>query len=228
MTGAKWKKKKKPVGPAGEKVRRPPRAPLPPLAVDPARRPDVLAEWHLNLALEGCPRWHLWIPDDAPRTKGNSYRAFVVKGRAVVTQDREAKHYASELRKALEAKALEAKAEVIAVERVSLALPLPLRGPVRLDVVAVLPLTDAARRKGGDWVTRALAGDPACAPGAQGRDGTADRGNLLKQIEDAASGVLYEDDRQVIEGDVRKVWGRQGGWHLRLVALRGHDGGLAT
>lgn len=227
MTGAKWKKKKKPVGPAGEKVKRAPRAPLPPLAVDPARGADTLPEFGAPAPC-GCPTWWFWIPDDAPRTKGNSYRAFVVGRRAVVTMDREAKHYAAELRKALERQVRSIKdRNFVPFASGDLAPDLPLRGPVRLDVVVDVPLpANAETRKGRGraWVARALAGDPAVGPGVEGRDGTADRGNLLKQIEDACNGLLYEDDRQVLEGDVVKRWARKGGWHLRLVALRGHDG----
>jgi len=34
-----------------------------------------------------------------------------------------------------------------------------------------------------------------------------DRGNLLKLVEDAMNGLVYEDDSQICGGDVQKIWG---------------------
>lgn len=49
-----------------------------------------------------------------------------------------------------------------------------------------------------------------------------DRGKTLRTIEDALTGVLYEDDAQVVEGVVAKRWGERAGARLS-VALWEND-----
>jgi Holliday junction resolvase RusA-like endonuclease len=68
----------------------------------------------------------------------------------------------------------------------------PREGPLRVDVEFRFALPKKAN---------------GCAPGDPCLS-RVDRGNLLKLIEDAMTGVVYVDDSQIVSGDVRKVWHR--------------------
>lgn len=87
--------------------------------------------------------------------------------------------------------------------------PEPFTGPVRLDVAFVRKIPDgwpqwkrAAALDGSFW--------PITRP---------DRGNALKLIEDAMSGLFYADDAQVVDGSVTKRYGSAEGYQIVLTPL---------
>lgn len=71
----------------------------------------------------------------------------------------------------------------------------PFTGAVDVDVVFVFAVAQG-KRKGKHRIDF---GAPCML--------SVDRGNLLKLIEDAMNGIVYLDDKQVVGGDVSKVWG---------------------
>lgn len=71
-----------------------------------------------------------------------------------------------------------------------------LKGPVRIEVVAIFTLPRSRWRK--TPVAKAA------------KTGKPDGSNLLKIIEDAANGVIWVDDSQVVDARVRKFVGGQG------------------
>lgn len=166
------------------------------LALDPTRAPmpDASPAWLWHRVIE------LWVPADTPTAKGNRKHAFVVHGRAMVAGHAPSERHERLLRRALAA-----------------ALPpdwRPLEGAVRFDVRVDLLVPVLSATHPTSWRVRALAGDPACGPTAH--KATPDRGNLLKMIEDAASGLLYVDDAQVLDGEARKRWSTSPGWRVVL------------
>lgn len=78
----------------------------------------------------------------------------------------------------------------------------PFVGPLVVDVTFVFKIP-----KTGDNKNR-QEGEPCLK--------RVDRGNLLKMIEDAMSGLVYLDDSQICGGDVRKVWGREEQTEVRV------------
>jgi Holliday junction resolvase RusA-like endonuclease len=84
----------------------------------------------------------------------------------------------------------------------------PYLGPVRLDVAFCFATPRAGAATA--WPSRSPIGD---------------RGNYLKLLEDALQGVVYADDRQVVEGDAAKRWALDGraGYRVRVTALGDED-----
>lgn len=165
------------------------------LALDPRRAPmpDRAPAWLWTRALE------LWIPADEPRPKGNSKRAFMVRGMPMVVPPKASARHERLLARAIRA-----------------ALPegwKPLGGAVRLDVRVDLPLPPLSLEHPTSWRARALAGDPIVGPIEE-----ADRGNLLKMIEDAAKGPggLFADDALILGGPADKRWSTSPGWWCLL------------
>lgn len=167
----------------------------PPLAADPTRPPMAFPapawSWQRVLAL--------WIPDDHPRPKGNSKTIATDPrtGRRFVVGSKPEQHAERELVAAIRARLPEGWE--------------PLAAAVRLDVAVDLPIPPLSQEHPLSWRVRALAGEPDAGPI---EEGTADRGNLLKMIEDAARGLLYADDAQVLTGPAAKRWSTSPGWHV--------------
>lgn len=76
-----------------------------------------------------------------------------------------------------------------------------LTGPLRVDAVFIyaVPKRNPNKVEPGSFCLRKV-----------------DRGNLLKLIEDAMSGIVYVDDSQIVCGDVRKVWGTENATIVRV------------
>lgn len=189
------------------------------LAQNPARAPwrtpwRVLEAHHRPVG-DRPATWHVWIPDDEPRAKGNSkhivYPGGFKSGRPpILVGSKNEQHHE---------KALRATIRRIVESNDLLAMTcLPEGGHAfTLDIVVDLPLPVMSAEFGPAWRDLALNGDPTKAPGAN-EDGTPDRGNLAKMIEDAAANVLgFKNDRQVVTGIVAKRWSLSPGWHLRLL-----------
>lgn len=181
----------------GKPARKPkPRGPRPPLARDPGRPPDPLrgAAWRWTRALA------LWVPDDAPRAKGNHRIAIKNKwtGKTFTKGSAEEEAHAAALRAALR----------MACARVGWA---PARGACRLDLRIDLPLPDLSPENGPAWRARALSGDPDAGPIGHG---TPDRDNLHKMLADAGKGIVWADDGQLLAGDLEKRWSTSPGWFL--------------
>lgn len=140
------------------------------------------------------PEWRCVIPGK-PRQKGNSKRAFVAGGRAIVTADK----------RTTEAQA-NAKGIVFAQRPAEL-----MRGALVVDVdfVFAIPKT---RQKGKGALSP---GDPHVQ--------RPDRGNLLKMVEDVLEGIVYGDDCVICDGRVRKLWGERD--ETRVVVKRADVGG---
>ena len=85
----------------------------------------------------------------------------------------------------------------------------PWRGPVRLDVEFILEIPSSWAK----W-KRAAASIGAIYP-TTGKD----RGNMLKLLEDALAEVYYENDAQVVAGDVRKTYGDTPGYSVTLTKI---------
>ena len=141
------------------------------------------------------PRVIEFVVNKAPVAKGNTKRAFVSPktGRAFVV--------ASNKTKSAEGQLAGLVAQHAPTE--------PWTGPIRLDVVFVIGIAKSwpnwrqkAARAGLLW--------PAKRP---------DRGNLLKMIEDVLEGPFYVDDKQVVCGEVTKVYGDFPGYRVRLEDL---------
>jgi Holliday junction resolvase RusA-like endonuclease len=162
------------------------------LALDPARAPmpeGTFPGWRWQRVLE------LWVPADDPAPKGNSKNAFIVHGFARVAPPKRAARHERQLTRALAA-----------------ALPdgwTPLRGAVRFDMRVDLPLPVLSSEHPTSWRHRALAGDPTAGPWG---DGTGDRGNYLKMLEDCAKRLLFADDAQILGGPADKRWSTSPGW----------------
>lgn len=163
--------------------------------------------------------WHVWIPDDEPRAKGNSkhivYPGGFKSGRPpILVGSKNEQAHERALRTAL--RRIVDSSDVLALTCV------PEAGQAfTLDIVVDLPLPVMSAEFGPAWREAALNGDPTKAPGAN-EDGTPDRGNLAKMIEDAAADVIgFENDRQVVTGLIAKRWSLSPGWHLRLVRSTG-------
>ena len=88
----------------------------------------------------------------------------------------------------------------------------PIEGPVRLDVSFVFaPSKSWKESRKAD----ALEGLEAPISSRWG-----DRGNLLKLLEDALEKAgFFRDDAQIVEGDVRKVFGQQSCYRIRVQGL---------
>lgn len=185
------------------------------LAKNPARAP-WRTPWKSPSARDDArPTWHVWIPDDEPRAKGNHknlvYPGGFKSGRPpILVGSKNEQHHEKALRAALR--------RIVEAHDVLAMTCIPEGGRAfTLDIVVDLPLPVMSAEFGPAWRDLALNGDPTKAPGAN-EDGTPDRGNLAKMIEDAAANVLgFKNDRQVVTGIVAKRWSLSPGWHLRLV-----------
>ena len=122
--------------------------------------------------------WTCEVPG-RPRSKGNSKR--------VVRRGRFSRIIPS-------AAAVEGEASARAVIAAH-APPAPLAGALRVDVVFWFAIPPS-RAKGKN---RVMVGQPCLLH--------VDRGNLLKLIEDAANGLVWADDSQIVSGNVEKRWG---------------------
>lgn len=81
----------------------------------------------------------------------------------------------------------------------------PMKGALTLDAefrFAIPKNAQATKRK----PAKLLPGDPCLRH--------VDRGNLLKCIEDALNGIVYDDDSQIVGGDVSKVWWERDETHI--------------
>ena len=122
--------------------------------------------------------WSCIVPG-RPKTKGNSKRIVRMGARLRVIGSTSALKAESDAR------------SVIAAH----APPAPLQGALRCTVVFVFAIPQGKRK-----------GKHKIEPGAPCLL-KVDRGNLLKLIEDAMNGLVYDDDSQIVSGDVSKVWG---------------------
>lgn len=131
--------------------------------------------------------WECIIPG-RPTTKGNSRRIFRAGGRPFTASSPQA----------------------IAAENAARAIafaarpPAPLAGPLVLDVVFAFAIPQAARERVGKRGVR-----PATITAGEPCMRRVDRGNLLKLLEDALEGIVYENDSQIVDGSVAKVWGER-------------------
>ncbi|MCC7173495.1 MAG: RusA family crossover junction endodeoxyribonuclease [Planctomycetes bacterium] len=144
--------------------------------------------------------WTCTIPG-RPTTKGNSRRIFRAGGRPFTASSPQA--IAAENN---------ARAVAFAMRPVA-----PLVGPLRLDVHFVFAIPQAARervsKRGKVTPAKLCPGEPCMR--------RIDRGNLLKLIEDALEGIVYDNDSQIVGGDVAKVWGERDETRVSVRALMG-------
>lgn len=87
--------------------------------------------------------------------------------------------------------------------------PVPLNGPVRLDVSFVMPIPSG-------WPEWKRA---AALEGRLHHVSRPDRGNLLKLCEDAMTGPFLTDDSRIVGGVVEKIYGVTPGYQIRLQEL---------
>lgn len=130
------------------------------------------------MVVSGGVAWSLDVPG-RPRSKGNSKR--------VVRRGRFSRIIPS-------AAAVEGEASARSVIAAH-APATPLVGPLRVDVTFWFTIPPS-RTKGKN---RVVPGQPCLLH--------VDRGNLLKLIEDAANGLVWVDDSQIVSGNVEKRWG---------------------
>lgn len=143
--------------------------------------------------------WTCTIPG-RPGTKGNSHRIMKRGNHMSVSPSASSQQRERAAR------------EVIASERPAA----PFAGPLVVEVSFVFAIP-ASRRKGKDKVS---VGDPCLL--------RVDRGNLLKLIEDAMNGLVYDDDSQVVGGNVSKVWGETSGTKVTVFRAVGTETSVAV
>jgi len=85
----------------------------------------------------------------------------------------------------------------------------PLRGPLRLDVLFVVPIP-------ASWPARDKAD---AATGRRWPTGKPDRDNFLKLIQDAMNEVFWVDDAQVCAGETTKIYGHDPRTEVRITQL---------
>jgi Holliday junction resolvase RusA-like endonuclease len=106
-------------------------------------------------------------------------------------------------------------AETVAAEQVFLQLAMPhrprkpLTGPLRVDLVFVMPIPSS-------WHPREKA---AATNGARWPTGKPDRDNLEKLVLDALNKVFYLDDSQVCTGEITKIYGLDPRTEVRITPL---------
>jgi crossover junction endodeoxyribonuclease RusA len=128
---------------------------------------------------------------------GGSKRAFVVNGRAVVTED---------------AKRNRPWRNEVASRATDAHRGDPLEGPLALSVTFSMP-----RPKGHYGTGRNAAALKPNAP--RWHTSRPDRTKLLRALEDALTGILWRDDAQVVAGEVRKLYGRKPGAYVLVEML---------
>jgi Holliday junction resolvase RusA-like endonuclease len=84
--------------------------------------------------------------------------------------------------------------------------PKPLKGPLVFVVRAFLPIPQSQSKK---WKAAALAGQ--IAP-----EKTPDWDNLGKNLCDVMNGIFFEDDKQVVDGQVVKLYGDPARWEIEI------------
>lgn len=85
----------------------------------------------------------------------------------------------------------------------------PLTGPLRVDLLFVLPIPSS-------WPARDKA---AAVSGARWPISRPDRDNYEKLALDAMSGIFYEDDSQVCAGETRKIYGLDPRTEVRITPI---------
>jgi len=89
--------------------------------------------------------------------------------------------------------------------------PAPLEGPLRMDVVFVMPIPKSMSK----WRKAAALDGRGVYPSKR-----PDRGNLLKLLEDALEACgFYRDDSQIVDGVVAKAYGETPGTRVWLTQL---------
>ena len=123
--------------------------------------------------------WHFFVRGQ-PITQG-SMRAFVVKGRPIITSaNRNLKNWRTLV-------ALQAQTEAT--------VECPLDGPISMTLEFYMPRPKSLKKKGMEYPIRARSGDID---------------KLSRAVLDSLTNVFYKDDSQVVDLSVKKYWAMTG------------------
>ena len=88
--------------------------------------------------------------------------------------------------------------------------PERLPGPLRLDLVAVLPVPASWSKKRREGALGGLE-RPTKRP---------DASNILKNLEDVLQGIVFEDDKNIVDVSVSKIYGDKPGYQITLTEMQ--------